>query len=108
MIAVAYKFRFLCDTVPFPFHFGGYEFHGRKPTVQMGFAFPILYKGRHQGGQQGTPPSKYFFGGISGWLKKFFRTEMRALESARLLSSVGKSNFFQLRYQDGHSEKTLL
>ena len=38
MITVAYAFRFLCGAVPFPFHFGAYEFYGRKAAAQMGFA----------------------------------------------------------------------
>ncbi len=43
IITMAYTFRVLCGAVPFPFHFGAYEFHGRKPTAQMGFAALTLH-----------------------------------------------------------------
>ena len=32
-----------CGAVPFPFHFGAYEFHGRKAAAQMGFASFTLH-----------------------------------------------------------------
>ncbi len=51
MITVAYAFRFLCGAVPFPFHFGAYEFHSRKPAAQMGFASLALHG---KGGIMGT------------------------------------------------------
>lgn len=45
-IAMAYTFCFLCDAVPFPFHFGADKFHGWKTTAQMRFtSFPFHWKG---------------------------------------------------------------
>lgn len=43
MITVAYASGFFYGTVPFPIHFGTYEFHGRKPAAQMGSAFLTLH-----------------------------------------------------------------
>lgn len=46
-ITMAYTFCFLCDAVPFPFHFGTDKFHGWKTAAQMRFApFPFHWKGR--------------------------------------------------------------
>ncbi|GFI46370.1 hypothetical protein IMSAGC019_01684 [Lachnospiraceae bacterium] len=45
-ITMAYTFCFLCDAVPFPFHFGTDKFHGRKAAAQMGSApFPFHREG---------------------------------------------------------------
>ena len=45
-ITMAYTFCFLCDAVPFPFHFGADKFHGWKAAAQMGSApFPFHWKG---------------------------------------------------------------
>ena len=39
---MTYAFCFLCDAVPFPFHFGTDKFHGWKAAAQMRFAsFPF-------------------------------------------------------------------
>ncbi len=39
---MTYTFCFLCDAVPFPFHFGTDKFHGWKAAAQMRFAsFPF-------------------------------------------------------------------
>ena len=45
-ITMAYTFCFLCDAVPFPFHFGTDKFHGWKDAAQMRSAtFPFHWKG---------------------------------------------------------------
>ena len=45
-ITMAYAFCFLCDAVPFPFHFGTDKFHGWKAAAQMGSApFPFHWEG---------------------------------------------------------------
>lgn len=41
-ITMTYTFGFVCDAVPFPFHFGADKFHGWKTTAQMRFtSFPF-------------------------------------------------------------------
>ena len=45
-ITMAYTFCFLCEAVPFPFHFGTDKFHGWKAAAQMGSApFPFHWEG---------------------------------------------------------------
>ena len=43
MFTMAYAFGLLCGAVPFPFHFGAYEFHGWKAAAQMRFASLTLH-----------------------------------------------------------------
>ncbi len=99
MITVAYAFGFLCGAVPFPIHFGAYEFHGRKPAAQMGSASLTLHG---KGGVMRTAGNAVIIYGILEERKKYERNRSRRRSQFLDADYICCSNYGKPRSKDFH------